>query len=235
MPRVKRNIQDGYNTAFAKRLRMLIEEKNITQNQLAGIVGKTRQAVNNYTLGNTAPDSDTLIKLSEYFNVSVDYLLGLSDVKTVDKNIKKICDYTGLCQELVEKLHNKFTGKDVIDEEKILINKMMLDDSMNDILIDMLFYRMRIEEYVGTFNRIMAFNIDTNDNDEKQEFFNLCEEVCDFKEFQDFKYFKISREFIKLTNKINKDILNEAEELYRRFEKKYNLFIKKEGANNGND
>ena len=59
MPRVKRHIQDGYNTAFAKRLRMLIEETNITQNQLAEIVGKTRQAVNNYTLGNTAPDSDT--------------------------------------------------------------------------------------------------------------------------------------------------------------------------------
>lgn len=106
MPRVKRNIQDGYNTAFAKRLRMLIEEKNITQNQLAGIVGKTRQAVNNYTLGNTAPDSDTLIKLSEYFNVSVDYLLGLSDVRAVDKDIKFICDYTGLSEKSVRILNN---------------------------------------------------------------------------------------------------------------------------------
>lgn len=105
MPRVKRNIQDGYNTLFAKRLRKLIEDNNITQNQLSGILGKTRQAINNYTLGNTAPDADTLIKLSEYFNVSVDYLIGVSNVKTIDKDIKFICDYTGLSENAVKKLH----------------------------------------------------------------------------------------------------------------------------------
>ncbi len=106
MPRVKRNIEDGYNTSFAKRLRELIDDKGITQNQLSQIIGKTRQAINNYTLGNTAPDADTLIKLSKYFDVSVDYLLGLSDVKTTDKDIKYICEYIGLSVEAIEQLHS---------------------------------------------------------------------------------------------------------------------------------
>lgn len=82
MPRAKRIVKDKYKV-FSERLCQLIEEKGITQNQLAETIGKTRQTINGYTLGNTAPDSDTLIELSNYFNVSADYLLGLTKLPCV--------------------------------------------------------------------------------------------------------------------------------------------------------
>lgn len=126
MPRAKRTVKDGYNTLFAKRLRRLIEEKGITQNQLAEIIGKTRQTINGYTLGNAAPDSDTLIKLCEYFNVSADYLLGLSDVVTVDKDIKFISDYIGLDETVIDNLHsNVGVYKDL---KKMFSNKEIYTD-----------------------------------------------------------------------------------------------------------
>lgn len=128
MPRVKRNIQDGYNTAFATRLRKLIERDNITQNQLANIIGKTRQAVNNYTLGNTAPDADTIIKLANYFNVSSDYLLGLSNAISQNEDLKAVCKYTGLSERTINNLHEQvealscfhyddFFDKDIYNEK----------------------------------------------------------------------------------------------------------------------
>lgn len=104
MPRAKRIVKDKYKV-FSERLCQLIEEKGITQNQLAETIGKTRQTINGYTLGNTAPDSDTLIELSNYFNVSVDYLLGLSNVKTLDVQVKSICEYTGLTEMAVLQLN----------------------------------------------------------------------------------------------------------------------------------
>lgn len=105
MPRAKRIVKDKYKV-FSERLCQLIEEKGITQNQLAETIGKTRQTINGYTLGNTAPDSDTLIELSNYFNVSADYLLGLSNVKTLDVQIKSISDFTGLSDNAVLQLHS---------------------------------------------------------------------------------------------------------------------------------
>lgn len=105
MARTKRDVQDSYNEPFPTRLRELINKNGISQNQLSTIINKTRQAVSNYTLGNTSPDADTLIKLSKYFNVSADYLLGLSDSQSYDKDIQFICDYTGLNEDAVYELN----------------------------------------------------------------------------------------------------------------------------------
>lgn len=105
MARVKRNIADKFNTPLAIRLRFLIEKSGITQNQLAQKLGKTRQAINSYTLGITVPDSDTIVKLSQFFDVSSDYLLGLSEAKTSDKDLQYVCNFTGLSEESVLKFN----------------------------------------------------------------------------------------------------------------------------------
>lgn len=65
----------------------------------------TPQAINQYKLGVSVPQTEKLVKIAEYYNVSVDYLLGLSDVKSTDPKVKEICEYTGLSEEAIEKLH----------------------------------------------------------------------------------------------------------------------------------
>ena len=55
-----------------KRLR---QDKGINQEQLAGQLHVTRQAVSNWETGKTQPDIETLTKIAEYFGVSVEYLI----------------------------------------------------------------------------------------------------------------------------------------------------------------
>lgn len=59
-----------------EKLVELRKEKKYSQSDIARMLGISRQAYSNYELGNREPDYNTLVKLAELFNVSVDYLLG---------------------------------------------------------------------------------------------------------------------------------------------------------------
>ena len=81
--------------AFSLVLRKLREERNVSQKEVAGYLGITRQAVSYFELGKREPDYKTLRKLADYFGVSVDFLLGCSDYQSVStavigKNIELI-------------------------------------------------------------------------------------------------------------------------------------------------
>lgn len=58
------------------RLREIRERENISQNALANALGITRASVNAWEMGISAPNAQSLVMLSKYFNVSVDICLG---------------------------------------------------------------------------------------------------------------------------------------------------------------
>ncbi|GGJ13061.1 helix-turn-helix domain-containing protein [Paenibacillus hunanensis] len=58
--------------------------QNLTQEDMANKLGITRQAYGNYETGKRDVDSQTLVKLSNILDVSVDYLLDLSEKKRRD-------------------------------------------------------------------------------------------------------------------------------------------------------
>lgn len=78
---------------FAKHLIELREEKEITQQTLADDLGITRQSLSLYEKAERTINIDLIVKIADYFNVSTDYLLGRTDVKTTESNIKAVCDY----------------------------------------------------------------------------------------------------------------------------------------------
>lgn len=59
-----------------ERLRSVREQRNLSQKQVADYLGITSQAYGYYERGERNPGSDNLRKLANYFDVSVDYLLG---------------------------------------------------------------------------------------------------------------------------------------------------------------
>jgi len=59
-----------------ERLRALRERKGLTQGEAAKKMGIVRTTYSNYEAGNREPDNDTLKKFAEFFEVSIDYLLG---------------------------------------------------------------------------------------------------------------------------------------------------------------
>jgi Predicted transcriptional regulators len=58
------------------RLRELRLRKNLSQEEVARQIGITRSAYSHYEINNRQPVYDTLIKLSSYFDVSLDYIIG---------------------------------------------------------------------------------------------------------------------------------------------------------------
>ena len=61
---------------LSKTLKELRKRKDITQAELARILGITQQAVARWERNKSTPDIGTLEQLANYFNVSTDYLLG---------------------------------------------------------------------------------------------------------------------------------------------------------------
>lgn len=62
-------------------IRALREDRDITQKQIADYLHCSQQVYSNYELGQRDIPTDILIKLAEYYGVSTDFLLGLTENK----------------------------------------------------------------------------------------------------------------------------------------------------------
>ncbi len=62
-----------------KRTRDLREDNDLTQKEIAKMLNCSQQVYSNYELGQRDIPTDILIKLSKFYNVSTDYILGISD------------------------------------------------------------------------------------------------------------------------------------------------------------
>lgn len=69
---------------ISDKIKKLRNSYNINQVELANKLGVTKQCVSNWENDNILPSIEMLIKLSKYFNVSTDYLLGLSSELTIN-------------------------------------------------------------------------------------------------------------------------------------------------------
>ena len=68
-----------------KRIRDLREDRDFTQKEMAKALNCSQQVYSNYELGQRDIPTDILIKLSSFYNVSVDYILGISDNPKIQK------------------------------------------------------------------------------------------------------------------------------------------------------
>lgn len=70
-----------------KNLKELRNEKGISQQALANILGISQQSVNKYENHDVEPDITTLIAIADYFTVTLDYLVGREDNNKSDAQI----------------------------------------------------------------------------------------------------------------------------------------------------
>jgi len=69
----------NYRKVFAERLTTLRKSRNLLQKDVSDYLEVTRQAYSLLENANRSPSFEILTALADYFNVSVDYLIGLSD------------------------------------------------------------------------------------------------------------------------------------------------------------
>ena len=66
--------------SFKDRLRELRIEKGISQSQLGKVVNTSKMAVSHWESGHSEPSILQLVVLSNFFDVTVDYLIGKTDI-----------------------------------------------------------------------------------------------------------------------------------------------------------
>jgi transcriptional regulator with XRE-family HTH domain len=98
----KNNDKEPYrNTVFCNKLNKLFGNSGESQEVAANKFNTTRQTFGNWLAGRNQPDYETLIAIAKYYNVSTDYLLGLTETPTRNEDVQKACTTTGLSEKAV--------------------------------------------------------------------------------------------------------------------------------------
>lgn len=128
---------------FSQRLKKLRKERNLTQVELANMLNYGYTAIANYESGRNKPRMQDIIRIANILDVSIDYLIGNSDIEYTPKNLwhKKIytqCKQCGISLKkgdyfLIEMFY--FHTKQIIAKEK---NKdtYNIDDAFKKMVID---------------------------------------------------------------------------------------------------
>lgn len=108
-----------YKEIFAERLTELREEAGLKQAELSKKMGVARQTISNYENAERGVNIDFLAQIADFFDVSVDYLMGRTEVKKAVGDISNACITTGLTEMAIEKL-SKFSKS-----EKRLLSRLI--------------------------------------------------------------------------------------------------------------
>ena len=104
---------------FGKRIKSLRQKKGLTQVELGKILNVTDLAVTKWESDASLPNTITLIKIADYFNVSIDYLLCRTDIHK-EKVYKLDIDSNNINVEI----HKNYPYNLSPEEVEILINQI---------------------------------------------------------------------------------------------------------------
>ncbi|NMA95557.1 MAG: helix-turn-helix transcriptional regulator [Clostridiales bacterium] len=114
------------------RLRQLRERRGLLQKDIAKLLGISTSAYGYYEQGKRDPNTESLIELAKFFNVSVDYLLGHADTPSIDRYGVRV---EAMIQEFIEKLEMT---------EKLTVNDETASSDAIQSIIDSLLIGMKI-------------------------------------------------------------------------------------------
>lgn len=103
---------------LSKRLKELRKKANLTQKDMADYFGTSQPSYQAWESGKRKPNSESLDKIANFFNVSTDYLLGNTDIKN-----PKIIDDDKLERVIDESLG--YNGKPATPEERESIKEIL--------------------------------------------------------------------------------------------------------------
>lgn len=134
-----------------RRLRELIDNSGKSRQQIAKDLKCDTSTITKHYNGKRGINADFIVKYAKYFNVTADYLLGLSDTPSTDEKIKGICDFTGLNERFI----NDFLKDDLLSKRYFLdfINSIGESDTLSDDFDSMLFY---LNDYITAVKKIQA-------------------------------------------------------------------------------
>lgn len=154
---------------FAHTLKELRIEKNITQEKFAKDLGTSRSSIGMYETGEREPDFETTIRIADYFDVDVDFLVGRKPLKEQYEqgelwekfdedvsSVSKIKNESNLCQQIQNcfgkdavQLLQIFTELNTTGKEKALENLYDLAELPKYTDEDMMYRAARSKEHTA--------------------------------------------------------------------------------------
>ena len=121
---------EQYQKLFSERLRILRNEQGYKQEYLAEKLNISNTVMSRLENESTVPKFDVLIRLSDIFNVSIDYLIGISDNREIVKQSSQ----------------QKVTRKNTVSKSKVVKGSLVKVDEVienpYDILSNILHHKM---------------------------------------------------------------------------------------------
>ena len=141
---------------FPSKLRRLMEKNGTTQQQLADVIGVTRQTISQYTGGRTVPDIYTVQLIADYFRVSVISLLESNGP------LKQYRDFDTACAAFLNTdLHELFKSiMGLTDEGRDKVAIRVAE------LMEIPRYNAEYQEYIGDYDRYKEFMAEQYDDGE---------------------------------------------------------------------
>ena len=91
---------------YKNRIRDLREDRDLRQTDVSKATGIDQKTLSNYETGKTSPDSYALIRLADFFGVSIDYLVGRTeiDIKSKDDLTSRLEGMKNMIDEIIKSL-----------------------------------------------------------------------------------------------------------------------------------
>ena len=125
--------------AFADNLSDLIADSGKTLKELATEIGVSPAILSKYQNDFAEAGIDNVSKIANYFHVSLDWLIGLTTVRSPNVTVRKVCNYTGLSEKAVDFFHNwTAPGLEVGPSYLSFLNRL-IESAEFDIFINNLF------------------------------------------------------------------------------------------------
>ncbi|QDY85898.1 helix-turn-helix transcriptional regulator [Paenibacillus polymyxa] len=105
---------------YGTRIAELREHKGLKQEELAQSLGITRAALSHYEKNRRKPDFETLTKLADIFEVTIDYLVGRTSQPTaiLDSGVREFVDQLELSDEdILQRFNLTIDGRTLTEEE----------------------------------------------------------------------------------------------------------------------
>ena len=139
------------NKKIGARINELLVKKNKKQKELSAFLGIKDNVVSYFVHGKRVPNIEQLIKIADFFDTTVDYLVGRSNTPSIDIDTQAICKKVGITEKTLNKI------KDIVNIDR---------DSVNN-------------DSDTIFNKF--FSINAAGIDAKQLFKEICETVDTYK------------------------------------------------------
>lgn len=144
---------------FAQRLGILRNQSKMSQEELSVALNIDRGTIAKYETEKRIPSYEHLTIFAKHFNVSTDYLLGLTENATTDTDTQMVCDFTGLSDNTIHLLNllNRVKHLNISDYQPSIID--ILDSILSQIDDGYYYCLFLLRDAINT-------NIsDDNDND----------------------------------------------------------------------